>query len=37
LVQILSNRVIIRFGLFALSSLALMMLVAHAVMAVLLN
>ncbi|MEY3915409.1 MAG: hypothetical protein RLZZ604_450 [Pseudomonadota bacterium] len=37
LVQILSNRVIIRFGLFALSSLALMMLVAHAVMAVLLH
>ena len=37
LVQILSNRVLVRFGLFALSSLALMMLVAHAVMAVLLN
>ncbi len=37
LVQILSNRVIIRFGLFSLSSVALMMLVAHAVMAVLLH
>lgn len=34
LVQILSNRVIIRFGIFALSSIALMMLVAHAYMAV---
>lgn len=35
LVQILSNRVIIRFMLFALSTLALLMLVVHAVMAVL--
>jgi hypothetical protein len=34
LLQILSNRVIIRFGLFALSSLALMMLVTHAAIAV---
>lgn len=32
LVQTLSNRVIIRFGLFALSSIALMMLVVHAAM-----
>jgi hypothetical protein len=37
LVQILSNRVVVRFGLFALSSLALIMLVVHAVMSVLLN
>jgi hypothetical protein len=37
LVQIFSNRVIIRFALFALSSIALLMLVAHAVMAVLLH
>ena len=37
LVQILSNRVIIRFGLFALSTFALIMLVVHAAMAVLLN
>lgn len=37
LVQILSNRVVVRFALFALSSLALMMLVVHAVMSVLLN
>lgn len=37
LVQILSNRVIVRFALFALSSLALIMLVVHAVMSVLLN
>ena len=37
LVQIFSNRVIIRFALFALSSIALMMLVAHSVMAVLLH
>lgn len=37
LVQIFSNRVIIRFALFALSSIALIMLVAHAVMAVLLH
>jgi hypothetical protein len=34
LLQILSNRVIIRFMLFALSTLALIMLVVHAVMAV---
>ncbi len=33
LVQVLSNRVIVRFGIFVLSSLALMMLVAHAAMA----
>ena len=37
LVQILSNKVIVRFGLFALSSLALMMLVTHAAMSVLLH
>jgi hypothetical protein len=37
LLQILSNRVVIRFLLFALSSLALMMLVIHAAMAVLLH
>jgi hypothetical protein len=37
LVQILSNRVVVRFGLFALSSLALIMLVVHAVMSVLLH
>ena len=37
LVQILSNRVVIRFALFALSSLALIMLVVHAVMAILFN
>jgi hypothetical protein len=37
LVQIFSNRVIIRFALFALTSIALLMLVAHAVMAVLLH
>ena len=37
LVQIFSNRVIIRFALFALSSIALMMLVAHSVMSVLLH
>jgi hypothetical protein len=37
LLQILSNRVVIRFGLFVLSSLALMMLVVHAAMAVLLH
>ena len=35
LVQILSNRVIVRLMLFALSTLALIMLVVHAVMAVL--
>lgn len=34
LLQVLSNRVIIRFMLFALSSLALMMLVVHAAMSV---
>lgn len=34
LVQIISNRVIVRFMLFALSTLALIMLVVHAVMAV---
>ena len=33
LVQALSNRIIVRFGIFVLSSLALMMLVAHAAMA----
>ncbi len=37
LVQILSNRVIIRFALFALSSIALFMLVVHAAMAALLH
>ena len=37
LVQILSNRVVVRFVLFALSSVALLMLVVHAAMAVLLN
>ncbi len=37
LVQILSNRVIVRFMLFALSTLALIMLVVHAVMAVLIH
>lgn len=37
LVQIFSNRVIVRFALFALSSVALLMLVVHAVMAVLLH
>ncbi len=36
LVQILSNRVIARFVIFSLSTLALVMLVLHAVMAVLL-
>jgi hypothetical protein len=36
LVQIFSNRVVVRFGLFALSSLALIMLTVHAVMSVLL-
>jgi hypothetical protein len=34
LVQVLWNRVIVRFALFALSSIALIMLVAHAYMAV---
>lgn len=36
LVQILSNRVVVRFALFALSTLALIVLVVHAVMSVLL-
>ncbi len=35
LVQVLWNRILVRFGIFLLSSLALMMLVAHAYMAVL--
>ncbi len=35
LVQILSNRVIVRFGIFILSSIALIMLVTHAVLTVL--
>ena len=34
LVQVLSNRVMIRFSLFALSSIALIMLVAHAAITV---
>jgi hypothetical protein len=34
LVQVLSNRVIVRFGIFALSSLALMALVLHAYLGV---
>jgi hypothetical protein len=34
LVQIFTNRVIVRFALFALSSVALLMLVVHAAMAV---
>jgi hypothetical protein len=34
LVQILSNRVVIRFAVFALSSIALMMLVTHAAISV---
>ena len=33
LVQAISNRVIVRFGIFVLSSLALIMLIAHAAMA----
>ncbi len=37
LLQILSNRVLVRFALFALSSIALLMLVVHASMAVLLH
>lgn len=37
LVQIATNRVVIRFALFALSSIALLMLVVHAAMAVLLH
>ena len=37
LVQILSNRVIVRFALFMLSSIALAMLVAHASMSVFLH
>ncbi len=35
LVQILSNRVIVRFGIFILSSIALIMLVVHAALTVL--
>lgn len=37
LLQILSNRVLLRFGLFALSSIALIMLVTHAAMSVFLH
>ncbi len=37
LVQIFSNRVLVRFGLFVLSTLALLMLVTHAAMSVLLH
>ncbi len=37
LVQILSNRVLVRFGLFVLSTLALLMLVTHAAMSVFLH
>lgn len=37
LLQILSNRVVIRFVLFALSTIALMMLVTHAAMSVFLH
>jgi hypothetical protein len=37
LVQTLSNRVIVRFGLFALSSIALIMLVIHAAMTIFLH
>lgn len=37
LLQILSNRVIVRFVLFALSTVALMMLITHAAMSVLLH
>lgn len=37
LLQVMSNRVIVRFSLFALSSLALMMLVTHAAMSVFLH
>jgi hypothetical protein len=37
LLQILSNRVLVRFILFALSTIALLMLVVHAAMAVLLH
>lgn len=37
LLQILSNRVIIRFALFALSTIALLMLVMHAAMSVFLH
>jgi hypothetical protein len=37
LLQILSNRVLVRFALFALSSIALLMLVTHAAMAILLH
>lgn len=37
LLQILSNRVIVRFALFALSTIALLMLVTHAAMSVFLH
>jgi hypothetical protein len=37
LVQILSNRVLVRFALFVLSTIALLMLVTHAAMSVLLH
>lgn len=37
LLQILSNRVLLRFGLFVLSSIALIMLVTHAAMSVFLH
>ena len=37
LLQVISNRVLIRFALFALSSIALMMLVTHAAISVLLH
>ena len=37
LVQILSNRVVVRFALFVLSTIALLMLVTHAAMSVLLH
>lgn len=37
LVQILSNRVVVRFGIFVLSTIALLMLVTHAVMTVFLH
>lgn len=37
LVQIFSNRVVVRFALFALSSIALIMLTVHAAMSVLLH
>jgi hypothetical protein len=37
LVQILSNRVLVRFALFVLSTIALLMLVTHAAMSVFLH